>query len=225
MRNATSPRRAAGIELAVFVLLVLSSITPAWLAGDIHPPFPAVAVAQILHDAALVALVLYFVWVRGDGFESLGLRTRRAWRDVLLGLVLYVPFSIALALLAALLAALGLPPTQPPAFLQPRLSPLEIGLAVVLVVVVAIAEEILFRGYLLLRLRAVVGHTWSAVALASLLFATGHAYQGIGGMIAVAYMAIAFSVVYLWRKSLVAPIVLHFIQDFLGVVVMPWLER
>jgi membrane protease YdiL (CAAX protease family) len=31
---------------------------------------------------------------------------------------------------------------------------------------------------------------------------------------------LAFALVYLWRKSLVAPIVMHFVQDFVSIVVV-----
>jgi membrane protease YdiL (CAAX protease family) len=36
-------------------------------------------------------------------------------------------------------------------------------------------------------------------------------------------MGLAFALVYLWRKSLVAPIVMHFLQDFIGIVLLPLL--
>jgi membrane protease YdiL (CAAX protease family) len=36
-------------------------------------------------------------------------------------------------------------------------------------------------------------------------------------------MGIAFALVYLWRGSLVAPMVLHFLQDGAGIVLLPLL--
>jgi len=36
-------------------------------------------------------------------------------------------------------------------------------------------------------------------------------------------MGLVFALVYLWRGSLVAPIVMHFLQDFIGIVLAPWL--
>jgi membrane protease YdiL (CAAX protease family) len=44
-------------------------------------------------------------------------------------------------------------------------------------------------------------------------------------MVAVMYMAIMFTLIYRWRGSLVAPIVMHFLQDFLGIVIVPWLQH
>jgi membrane protease YdiL (CAAX protease family) len=39
----------------------------------------------------------------------------------------------------------------------------------------------------------------------------------------VGVMGVVFAVVYLWRGSLVAPMVMHFLQDFLAIVVLPLL--
>ncbi len=36
-------------------------------------------------------------------------------------------------------------------------------------------------------------------------------------------MGLAFALVYLWRRSLVAPMVMHFLQDFIGIVLLPLL--
>jgi membrane protease YdiL (CAAX protease family) len=118
------------------------------------------------------------------------------------------------------LLGVGIRGPSVPASLAPRTAA-EIVLAIVLVVVVAIAEETVYRGYLLLRLRAITGSRAAAVAIATAIFAAGHTYEGFGGVIAVGAMGAIFSVIYLWRKSLVAPIVMHFIQDFIGLVLLP----
>src|SRR5262249_27513482 len=137
---------------------------------------------------------------------------------------LYPPLVALLAFFSWLLGTAGLDgPRAPPASLVAR-SPAELGLAAVLVVVVAWAEETIFRGYLLARLRTVTGSTTLAVVLSALLFALGHTYSGPAGVAGVTLLAIVFSLVYLWRRSLVAPIVLHFLQDFLALVILPWLR-
>lgn len=57
-----------------------------------------------------------------------------------------------------------------------------------------------------------------------MVFAAGPSYAWHGGMIAVGLMGIVFALVYLWRGSLVAPMVMHFLQDFLGIVLLPRLH-
>jgi membrane protease YdiL (CAAX protease family) len=59
--------------------------------------------------------------------------------------------------------------------------------------------------------------------LAAIVFALGHGYEGSLGVVTIGVMGLIFSLVYLWRQSLVAPIVLHFLQNFLAIVVAPYL--
>ena len=42
-------------------------------------------------------------------------------------------------------------------------------------------------------------------------------------MVTVGTMGLVFAVIYLWRQSLVAPMVMHFLQDFIGIVLAPLL--
>jgi membrane protease YdiL (CAAX protease family) len=99
----------------------------------------------------------------------------------------------------------------------------ELLLAGLLVLVVAVSEEIIFRGYLILRLRGVTGSTFGSVLLSALIFSLGHGYEGSAGVVTVGFMGLFFALVYLWRGSLVAPVVIHFLQDFTGIVLAPFL--
>jgi membrane protease YdiL (CAAX protease family) len=101
----------------------------------------------------------------------------------------------------------------------------EFLLAFVLVVIVALAEETIFRGYLILRFKAVTSNPVSAVLLSAAIFSLGHGYEGSAGVVTVGVMGLAFAFVYLWRQSLVAPMVMHFLQDFIGIVIMPLLLK
>jgi membrane protease YdiL (CAAX protease family) len=89
--------------------------------------------------------------------------------------------------------------------------------------VVALAEETIFRGYLILRFKAITTNTASAVLASAVIFSLGHGYEGSAGVITVGVMGLVFAFVYLWRKSLVAPVVMHFLQDFIGIVLLPLL--
>ena len=95
--------------------------------------------------------------------------------------------------------------------------------AVVLVAVVAVAEETIFRGYLLLRFTALARGTTAAVLLSTAIFSVGHGYEGTLGLATVGVMGLALALVYLWRRSLAASITIHFLQDFMGIVVAPLL--
>jgi membrane protease YdiL (CAAX protease family) len=224
----SEPERAAGPrrerrELLVFLLLVLPPIALGAVAEVSRQAFAITSLATILHDVALTVLILFFLWTAGERFSAIGWTTRRLGREIALGAVLYPVVLASITVIGWLAQAAGLgAPHPPPAALVPR-SAAETVLAALLVIVVAIAEETIYRGYLLHRLRAVTGSTVAAVALSTLLFAAGHTYSGATGVAAVAALAIAFAAIYLWRGSLVAPIVLHLLQDLLGLIVAPWL--
>ena len=101
----------------------------------------------------------------------------------------------------------------------------QVPLAVLLVAVVAIVEETIFRGYLLLRFRAVTGNLWIAVLLSTVIFTAGHSYEGGAGMAAVTVLGLIFVALYLSTRSLIASIVVHFLFDLVGVVVVPMLVK
>lgn len=84
----------------------------------------------------------------------------------------------------------------------------------------AVCEETIFRGYLLTRLRHVGGGEWLLpVALATLSFASGHIYQGLGGFILIFVYGLLFCALYIFTGSLWPGIIAHFLQNFTAVFV------
>ncbi len=88
---------------------------------------------------------------------------------------------------------------------------------------VTLAEETLFRGYLILRLRPLLASMPAAIIVSSFIFSLGHGYEGTSGVITVGVMGAVLALIYVWRKSLVAPVVIHFLQDLLAIVLLPLL--
>lgn len=71
-----------------------------------------------------------------------------------------------------------------------------------------ICEEVMYRGYLLWYLSALL--PWTAALIAAVaVFGLGHAYQGARGILLTATVGGLEMAIYLWTGSLVAPIVLH----------------
>jgi membrane protease YdiL (CAAX protease family) len=114
------------------------------------------------------------------------------------------------------------PATPLPALIAEK-NTAEFLLAAVLVIVVALAEETIFRGYLILRFKNITASTAAAVLTSAVIFSLGHGYEGSAGVITVGVMGVVFALIYLWRQSLVAPMVMHFLQDFIGIVLVPLL--
>ncbi len=79
-------------------------------------------------------------------------------------------------------------------------------------VTAGICEELLYRGFVLWYLSAVMPRGWAIVAAVA-IFGIGHAYQGVRGVLMTAMVGGIAMAVYLWTGSLIAPIVMHATVD------------
>ena len=213
------------IEVSVFLFLIVPSLALSlFVVKQGGLSFVLVAFSTILRDLALVSLILFFLWRNGEPVDRIGWTFQNGWRNVALGILLFIPLFFGAGLLETAFRAAGLtaPSTPLPSFLAAR-GYAELLLAFVLVVVVAVAEETIFRGYLMLRFKGITGSVLAAILLSAAIFSLGHGYEGSAGLATVGVMGAVFALVYVWRKSLVTPIVMHFLQDFIGIVLLPLL--
>ena len=214
-------------EVSVFLFLIVPSMVLSFFAvkqGSLS--FVLVAISAILRDLALVSLILFFIWRNHEPATWIGWTLKNSRKEISLGILLFIPFSFGTGLLEKGLQAIGLsvPSTPLPSFLAAR-GMVEFLLALVLVVIVALAEETIFRGYLILRFKTVTSNPIGAALLSAAIFSLGHGYEGSAGVVTVGVMGLVFAFVYMWRQSLVAPIVMHFLQDFFGIVLLPLLGK
>ncbi len=212
------------IETLVFLLLITPSLALSFVANaTAEMGFVLVAVATILRDLGLLGLILYFLWRNDEPLRRIGWVRPDAGREAALGVLLFVPFFLGINALELFLRSAGFsaPAAPLPSFLTAT-GTMQLLLAGLLVVVVAVAEESIFRGYLILRLKAITGSAGRAVLVSALIFALGHGYEGAAGVISVTVMGLLLGWVYLWRGNLVAVTVMHFLQDFIGIVVIPY---
>lgn len=83
-----------------------------------------------------------------------------------------------------------------------------------------ICEEIVFRGFLINYLIAVLPDSqWTAalaIIISSVIFAVLHAYQGFWAAVKITVLAILFGMIFVLTDSLIAVIILHFMVDFVG---------
>jgi membrane protease YdiL (CAAX protease family) len=219
-------RRGELTELGVFLLLIVPSMALSFFAvAQGQLPFPLVAFATISRDLGLVALIFFFLSRNGERPAALGWTARHAGREIALGIGLFVPLFIGAQALEGFLRSAGLSgPTSPAPNLVPAPDPIDLLLAIMLVAVVAVSEEIIFRGYLLLRFSHLLRGLGGAALLSAGIFSIGHGYEGAAGVVTVGATGLVLAFVYLWRRSLVAPIVMHFLLDFLAIVLVPLLK-
>lgn len=80
--------------------------------------------------------------------------------------------------------------------------------------IVAVSEEVTFRGYLVSRITTLArGRLWIGLIISALAFASGHLYQGSGGFIIITVYGLMFSALYLATGSIYPGIIAHFLQD------------
>lgn len=221
----TEARREHLFEVGAFLFLIVPSMILGLFVVQQNLGFTIVALSTIFRDLALVALITFFLWRNDEPAIQIGWDLRDVGAEIGWGIILFVPTFVGTELLQMGLRSLGLSGTSASAqnFLVP-IGPFQVALAVVLVAVVAVAEETIFRGYLILRFENLLHDAAAAVVLSAFIFSLGHGYEGEAGVITVGVMGLIFALVYLWRRSLVAPITMHFIQDFLALVLLPLLH-
>jgi membrane protease YdiL (CAAX protease family) len=218
-------RKIQAVEVTVFLLLIVPSLTLSFFVGErMDLRFIDIAISSILNDVALLCLVLYFIWRNQEPVERVGWNFAHLGGDVGLALILFVPVYMGGNAIANVLHEIGLSaPARRPSFLAVG-GLKQLVLALTIVTVVAVVEETVFRGYLMLRFEAVSGSRSAAVISSSFMFALGHGYEGMAGAISVFVLGVVFALLYLWRRSLVAPIVIHFLIDFASIVLPALLQ-
>lgn len=88
-------------------------------------------------------------------------------------------------------------------------SPLNAALLLVLVVVSGGLKEECQRAFVLHRFDQSLGGARAGLAIYSLVFGAGHMLQGYDVGIATMCLGVAWGLVFLWRRSIVAPAVCH----------------
>ena len=211
----------------VFLFLIAPSMVLSFFAvKQGTASFDLIAIATILRDLALVSLVAFFLWRNREPVIRIGWTLRAALEEALLGAVCWFPLFLLASLVETVLRGAGFTgtPKSVSGLLTPA-GPGEFALAFLLVAVVAVAEETIFRGYLMLRLEAITGSPITAAFLSAIIFSVGHGYEGTAGVATVGVLGLGFAAVYLWRGSLVAPITMHFLQDFTAMILVPLLTH
>jgi membrane protease YdiL (CAAX protease family) len=94
-----------------------------------------------------------------------------------------------------------------------------IGFAIIALVVAPIAEELAYRGLLYNKLRQALPKSL-ALPLQAVAFGLVHYPLGITVAFAVGAVAIVFGLFYEWRKTLVAPVLLHASVNLIGLAML-----
>ncbi|MBS0656231.1 MAG: CPBP family intramembrane metalloprotease [Verrucomicrobia bacterium] len=216
-------RKSQLIEVLVFLFLIVPSLVFSFYHGKeaVEGNFNILAIFTVFRDLGLLFLILFFLWRNGESLEMIGLHCKNFWKELGLGVLLFIPCFIGMGFLEKELQILGFSSPQIPLQDVFKIDNwINFIFGFILVVVVAFVEEIIFRGYLILRFRTLCRSAIAAVLLSSFIFSLGHGYEGNSGVITVGVTGLILGSIYVWRKSLVAPITIHFLIDLINVLLL-----
>lgn len=158
-----------------------------------------------------------------EGPRSVGLTFKSLIGEILaagtaLGVIYIIQFLIALAVLHVSPKTMEelAEHRKEVAELFPRLPLLWIALFALFV---GFYEEVLFRGFLITRLKFIVRNIWAALIISSLLFGVIHSYQDLLAMVQISIIAVIMGGLFILRGNLTAPILVHTVFDFANLTV------
>jgi membrane protease YdiL (CAAX protease family) len=201
----------------VGLLLALASPLAIWaLAPDDASGFTVAKLARQWAVAlALLGVVLF--WERLP-LASIGLRWPSladcAWAVgfFALGVLTFIPSSILVSVLGLGTVGTGIE----------RLDGLSVPFRLAIVLTAAVTEEIVFRGYPIERLGALVGSRWLGAGLALAIFAALHTpIWGLGGAVQIGLWTVVVTALYAWRRSLPASMLMHGLNNLWAFIVLP----
>lgn len=181
---------------------------------------PVLAANVVATHGLLILILLGTVWYAEVSPSALGLAPP-SLVEVSLGVGLGVGLAVANAGGARLAARLGLRPDERlRALLAPDTAAGWVGLLLVVLPLIAVAEELLFRGALIGGLAAGFGlPVWGLAAVSSVLFGLGHGLQGPGGVVVTAALGAVLAVVFVLTGSLSVVVVAHYVVNALEFLV------
>ncbi|MCY1036726.1 CPBP family intramembrane metalloprotease [Corallococcus sp. BB11-1] len=226
-----------GAWLGILGLLVALGGTGAgaWVASaaEVEKGFSLSMAPLCIRAFGMCLLVAVLVWRDGQGPAQVGL-VREGWaKELLLGVPVlvgtYVVHIAASVPMAAVAVALKLAGQEMLARKGVAAALMDTGLSVpafaAIMVLVTGFEEFVFRGFLVPRLRVVLGRWVPAVLVAALLFCVGHFYEGILAVFQTFVLGAWFGFVFWFRGRLLPLIVAHAAFNTISFALVMWLSK
>lgn len=223
------PRAAALLE----VLLCTGFPTQILIIGILHAvgmrpndaegalSLPFFASLALIDSALLIGLIFFFLRVRGESPRALFLGTRPPAQETAIGVMLIPAVFMFVALIIGSLRWIApwlhtVPKNPLGALLD---TPYEAVIFAFIVMIAGGLREEIQRAFILHRFEQSLGGARLGLVLFSALFGLGHIEQGADVAIATAALGLFWGVLYLWRRSSVAPAVSHAGFNLLQVIV------
>jgi membrane protease YdiL (CAAX protease family) len=171
-----------------------------------------VVLLSLVDTILLLGLVVFFLWAHGERPRDVFLGRRPAGRETWLGI--WPCTAIALLIGAGTLALIqyyapSLHTVEHNPLQELIRTPRDAWLFALVVVVAGGIREELQRAFLVHRFEVWLGGATFGVVAVSIAFGAGHLLQGVDATIATGALGAFWAIVYLRRRSVVAPVVSH----------------
>ena len=201
----------SGFPTQILLILVMRGLGLHMLAenGALSPPF--VFTVSLLDAVAVVGLVVVFLRVHHESPRTVLFGAGRVVREALVGIATLPAVFMLVVLLFVTILRFA------PSLHNVTRNPMEDmlrtrGDAMIFAVVVMIAggvREEVQRGFIAHRSGQYLGGALWGVAVYSVFFGLGHFEQGYDAMIATGVLGLVWGLLYISRRSIVAPMVSH----------------
>jgi len=201
----------AAAEIALFALVLFGHDVFRWRFIPIGEVLPFFIIGWIS------------LRLRGLGWRDIGLRRPASWPKTI---VIAIVIAVALQLLSTYITE----PVMLHVFHQrenldefkPLIGNVKLALIgfVVIWTLAAFGEEMVFRGYVFNRITDLTGATTAAVILTTVLFAFGHYYQGMAGVVDASTTGLILAIAYARTRNLWLPILAHGFTDTIALILV-----
>ncbi|HPG02968.1 MAG TPA: CPBP family intramembrane metalloprotease [Beijerinckiaceae bacterium] len=208
----------AGLACALFGPLLMTTAPMQKLYVLAGSGLASVAVAQSTLWLVLAAALACHMFGDRLSLAAVGL-VRPRIGSVLFGLAIGVSVYVGLYAIAFVLWKNGLFEAKTPAG---QILQWPLWLRLLMLITAGVVEEALFRGFAIERLTALTGKRWLAALIALAAFVVAHLpFWGLGAVATPIVGGGFFTLVYLWRRDLIACMVAHLVVDSVGLLIAP----
>ncbi len=207
--------------LTVIVLLV-SLASAGVLLAKIQNEFASLGHffgCELIWWVLVALLVSYVRWVERRPLSSIGF-TKPGSRNVLIGVAAGIVLLAGLAgIYLVILPALHFKEDPQVTQVMSLMLAKPRWWRLILILRGAIAEEILFRGYAIERLKELTGSLSIAGILSCTVFALEHVgVWSWGHVIIIAFAGAVLTLLYIWRRNIWVNMIAHFVPDAIGLL-------
>ena len=206
-------------QIAVGGALAALGVAP-YVKGTTRLSVPYVVALSLGDAALLIGLMLIILRAHGQSARQVFLGRRSVIGEAILGLPLTIIVLgiVAIVMLSVLRFAPSLHTVADNPLQSMLQTPRDAWLFALVVVVAGGVREEMQRAFLMSRFERWLGGVRLGVVIISIGFGAGHLTQGVDATIATGLLGAFWAVIYLWRRSCVAPMVSHTAFDLLQIL-------